>query len=326
MYKTKLDINQTQVAIGLIKSVFPKYLSQELHLTRATAPLFLDPKTGLNDGLNGETPVSFQFKNIDTTVEIVHSLAKWKRHSLKVYEFQENTGIYTDMNAIRRAEDLDEVHSFYVDQWDWEKVINVQDRNLNYLKMTVKSIYHQIKRMEYLLKSEYYNLEIKLPDELTFITAQELEDLYPDLNPEQREHQFARKVKAFFVIGVGYSLKSGVKHSGRAFDYDDWNLNGDLIVYHPVLDRALELSSMGIRVDSTSIVKQANKSSNEVASISPYHKGVIENQLPLTIGGGIGQSRLCMFLLEKAHIGEVQVSYWSEAEIKTALAKGIKLL
>ncbi|PAF55016.1 aspartate--ammonia ligase [Mycoplasmopsis agassizii] len=326
MYKTKLDINQTQVAIGLIKSVFPKYLSQELHLTRATAPLFLDPKTGLNDGLNGETPVSFQFKNIDTTVEIVHSLAKWKRHSLKVYEFQENTGIYTDMNAIRRAEDLDEVHSFYVDQWDWEKVINVQDRNLNYLKMTVKSIYHQIKRMEYLLKSEYYNLEIKLPDELTFITSQELEDLYPDLSPEQREHQFARKVKAFFVIGVGYNLKSGVKHSGRAFDYDDWNLNGDLIVYHPVLDRALELSSMGIRVDSTSIVKQANKSSAEVASISPYHQGVIENKLPLTIGGGIGQSRLCMFLLEKAHIGEVQVSYWSEAEIKTALDKGIKLL
>ncbi|OYD26426.1 aspartate-ammonia ligase [Mycoplasma testudineum] len=330
MYKSKLSINDTQKAIGIIKSVFPEYLAKELSLTRATSPLFVDPRTGLNDGLNGELPVSFSFKGDPTVVEVVHSLAKWKRYSLKHYQYPIGTGLYADMNAIRREEEVGPMHSYYVDQWDWEKAIDVKDRTYEYLQRVVRSIYAQVKRAEYRLKSEFDELSIKLPEKIQFISTQELEDLYPNLTPKEREHTHSRKVKAFFLTQVGWELKSGKVHDSRAFDYDDWNLNGDIIVYHPTLDKSIELSSMGIRVDAEAMRLQARKahklSFEDLMVKSPYHKSILEAKLPYSIGGGIGQSRLCMFLLEKAHVGEVQASYWPEKEILRAEKEGIFLL
>lgn len=299
MYKSKLTINDTQKAIEEIKIHFPKYFGKRLSLTRVTAPLFLEPATGLNDGLNGETAVSFLPGGSTTKLEIVHSLAKWKRNALELYHFQTGTGIYTDMNAIRREEHLSQIHSYYVDQWDWEKAISKIDRTEKYLKETVVKIYDSIKDIKKLLVKSYPTLTYTMPEEIFFIDSQDLEDKYPNTTPEEREYLLVKEKGAIFVQRVGHKLKSGVFHSARAFDYDDWTLNRDIIVYHPVLYIALELSSMGIRVDSAAVVKQSGKTAEEVKSLSPFHKGLVEETLPFSIGGGIGQSRLCMYVLEK---------------------------
>ncbi|MGY6172394.1 aspartate--ammonia ligase, partial [Candidatus Mycoplasma pogonae] len=291
-----------------------------------SAPLFVEPSTGLNDGLNGEQAVQFQPKGITKKLEVVHSLAKWKRAALAKYHFEVGEGLYADMNAIRKEENLSYYHSFYVDQWDWEKAIIKADRTDIFLEKTVKKIYQAIKDMENKIVSLFPQLKIKLPSEIKFVTSQELEDLYPELSPEQRETEFARKHHAFFVKQVGWPLKSGVVHFARAFDYDDWKLNGDLIVYDYISDKALELSSMGIRVDAKAILKQSKMTEEDLTRVSPFHKAILEETIPFSIGGGIGQSRLCLFLLEKLHIGEVQVSYWDESVYKKAKAKGIKLL
>ncbi|QJB71463.1 aspartate--ammonia ligase [Mycoplasma sp. 1654_15] len=327
MYKSKLNIFETQKAIENIKILFPKFLSEALSLTRATAPLFVEPLTGLNDTLNGEAAVSFVPKGLDTKLEIVHSLAKWKRYALREYDFYVYKGLYTDMNAIRKEEILSPFHSYYVDQWDWEKIIKKEDRNLDYLKQTVKTIYDQIRKTEEELVKKYPQLKIKLPKELVFIDSQELEDLYPELSPSERETKFSKeKAKAFFVIRVGWKLKSGQVHSSRAIDYDDWNLNGDLIFYHETLDKAIEISSMGIRVDAKALLEQSKLTKLELEKKSKFHNDLVNENLPFSIGGGIGQSRLCMFLLEKAHIGEVQSSYWPKEILEKTKKENIILL
>ncbi|QDF64724.1 aspartate--ammonia ligase [Mycoplasma nasistruthionis] len=326
MYRSKLNVRQTQSAIQDLKLIFQEELKKELNLTRATAPLFVSKETGLNDGLNGEAPVSFVTKGSDKTLEIVHSLAKWKRDALNKYNFLPYEGLYTDMNAVRREEDLDHLHSFYVDQWDWEKVILDQDRTIDYLKSTVKSIYKCLKETQKQLKQKYYQLENTLPEDIFFISAQDLEDLYPNNSLSERENLIVKKHKAVFIYQIGHELKSGLIHSLRAFDYDDWNLNGDLLVYAPNLDQAIELSSMGIRVNANSMLQQSKLSFEQLDKLSPYHHNVLHNKLPLTIGGGIGQSRVSMFLLEKMHIGEVQSSYWPQEYKQEMLEKGIELL
>ncbi|UVD81479.1 aspartate--ammonia ligase [Mycoplasma iguanae] len=326
MYKSKLSIKETQKAIEKIKQDFPKILSLKLNLTRVSAPLFVEPSTGLNDGLNGEKAVKFEAKGIQKELEIVHSLAKWKRYALAKYNFQPGEGLYADMNAIRREEDLSKFHSFYVDQWDWEKNILREKRTEAYLEKTVKKIYESFKELELDIIQRFPAISKKLPEDITFIDSQDLEDLYPQLTPEEREVAYAKEKKAIFIKRVGYKLKSGKVQSSRAVDYDDWTLNGDIIVYHPILNTAVELSSMGIRVDSKALITQSQKPAEELKSLSPFHKELVEETLPFSIGGGIGQSRLCLFLLEKAHIGEVQVSYWTEEEIKRAEKQGINLL
>ncbi|WP_033160929.1 aspartate--ammonia ligase [[Mycoplasma] collis] len=327
MYKSKLNIKQTQKAIQNLKKIFQENIMEKLNLTRVTAPLFLAKETGLNDGLNGEKAVSFYSKNSDVELEIVHSLAKWKRNALKEYYFKEYEGIYADMNAVRREEEFDEIHSLYVDQWDWEKIINKNDRNLVFLKNTVNKIYEALKNTKKEIVKQYPQLTDDLADKVFFISAQELENMYPDLNINERESAIAKDKKAVFIYQIGHKLKSGLIHSLRAFDYDDWNLNGDLIVYSNVLNKAIELSSMGIRVDENSILSQSKfNSKEELANFSPYHKNILEKKLPYTIGGGIGQSRVSMFILEKKHIGEVQSSFWPKDYKEKMKKEGIEIL
>ncbi len=327
-YDAKYGIMETEKAIKIIKDFFESELSKTLNLTRISAPLFVKRSTGLNDNLNGvERPVSFEMKDYEgETIEIIHSLAKWKRLALKRYGVEKGEGIYTDMNAIRRDEELDNTHSIYVDQWDWEKVIGKEDRNLSFLEDTVKKIYSVFLKTEKMLAEKYDKYDRFLPEEVTFITSQELEDMYPELSPGERENKFAKEKGAIFISQIGKVLNSGQKHDGRAPDYDDWNLNGDLIMWNPVLESSLELSSMGIRVDESSLQEQLEILGLEERRELEYHKMLLNGELPLTIGGGIGQSRICMFLLQKAHIGEVQASIWSDDIVRVCSEKGINLL
>ncbi len=327
-YTSRQNIMETEIAIKLIKDFFERELSKELNLTRISAPLFVKKTTGLNDNLNGvERPVAFEMKEAEgEVIEIVHSLAKWKRLALKRYGVNSGEGIYTDMNAIRRDEDLDNTHSIYVDQWDWERVIDREDRNIDFLKKIVNKIYSVFKKTEEMLAQKYENYTKFLPEKVTFITSQELENLYPGISSEERENRFAKEHGAIFIMQIGKMLESKERHDGRAPDYDDWELNGDLIMWNPVLDSALELSSMGIRVDSESLARQLKELDLEERKELEYHKMLLNNELPLTIGGGIGQSRICMFLLQRAHIGEVQASIWSDEIIAECEKNGINLL
>jgi len=327
-YKPALSIKDTEIAIKLLKDYFEQNLAKKLNLTRVSAPLFVTPESGLNDNLNGvERPVAFDVKGIGgNVVEIVHSLAKWKRMALKEYGFDIGEGLYTDMNAIRRDEDLDNLHSVYVDQWDWERILKKEDRTECFLKSTVRDIFSVFKETEDYICGKYPSLERYLPDDIFFISAQELEDLYPELTPEQREHAITKEKKAVFIIGIGDDLKSGIKHGGRAPDYDDWKLNGDILFWYPVLNIPVELSSMGIRVDEDTLVKQLQKAGcNDRLKLS-FHRDLLEGRLPYTIGGGIGQSRLCMFFLGKAHIGEVHASVWDNRTLEETKKAGIHLL
>lgn len=325
-YESKLSLLDTEIAIKKVKDFFQKELSKELELLRVSAPLFVTPESGLNDNLNGiERPVSFDTKSGDR-VEIVHSLAKWKRMALYRYNFDSHKGLYTDMNAIRRDEDTDFIHSYYVDQWDWEKILQKEERNEEYLKEIVKKIFSVFKRTEDYIINEYPQLDKKLPDEITFITSQELEDRYPELTPKNREHAAAKEYGAIFLMKIGGILKSGKKHDGRAPDYDDWELNGDIIFNYSPLGIGLELSSMGIRVDEESLARQLKIANCEKRESLPYHKMILNKELPYTIGGGIGQSRICMFFLDKLHIGEVQASIWPKEVHEICNKMNIKLL
>ncbi|HIY96382.1 MAG TPA: aspartate--ammonia ligase [Candidatus Borkfalkia excrementigallinarum] len=313
MYASKLNLIETERALKEIKHTFELELSQALNLTRISAPLFVSKNSGLNDDLNGvERAVSFDIKATGETAEVVHSLAKWKRYALAKYRFGAYFGLYTDMNAIRRDEDLDNLHSVYVDQWDWEAVILRKDRTLDYLKNTVKKIYAALKATAARLCREYPVLDNYFSDDIVFVTTQELEDKYPGKTPKERETAFVREHGAAFIMQIGGRLRSGQKHDGRAPDYDDWSLNGDIVLYYPVLDCAFEISSMGIRVDEKSLVSQLEAEGCTERLEYPFHKALVSGELPLTMGGGIGQSRLCMYILNKKHIGEVQVSLWDE--------------
>ena len=326
-YKSALDGRRTEKAIKSIKDTFQHELINALNLQRISAPLFVRPETGINDNLNGtERPVAFDAPCIGGDLEIVHSLAKWKRVTLGKYGFSKGEGLYTDMNAIRRDEELDNLHSIYVDQWDWEVVIDKSERNLETLKKTVKKIYSAIKATNAIIKQKYPELNTELPDDITFITTQELEDMYPELEPKEREDKLLREKKAVFLMQIGKVLNSGKKHDGRAPDYDDWELNGDILVYYPLLDISFELSSMGIRVDEEALKKQIAKANCPERLEMEFHKRLLNGELPYTIGGGIGQSRLCMIMLGKAHIGEVQASVWSDDMIKTCKEHGINLI
>lgn len=320
-YTNILSITETQKAIVFIKDTFQRELSSALGLTRVSAPLFVDPLTGLNDNLSGsEKAVNF-VTSTNKELEIVQSLAKWKRYALKEYNL---SGIFTDMNAIRKNENPDNIHSYYVDQWDWEKVISKEERNLSYLKETVRKIYKAFLITASETNKKYPNLSYSLPDDVTFISSTDLLSLYPNLNAKEREYQICKKHKAVFIIGIGEALINGESHDNRASDYDDWKLNGDLLLYNEVLDIPFEISSMGIRVDASSLSYQAKVKNVDLSS--SYHKAVLNNELPLTIGGGIGQSRVSMFLLKKAHIGEVQSSYWPESQIEEFKKVGIYFL
>ena len=326
-YHSLLNLKDTQVAIKAAKDYFETNLARELHLTRVSAPLFVDPATGLNDDLNGvERPVEFDVKETGIKLQIVHSLAKWKRYALREYGFSVDEGLYTDMNAIRRDEDTDNIHSIYVDQWDWEKVIAKSDRTLSNLKQTVKKIYNVFKMTEKYINSLFTQLEPRLPEDVTFMTAQELEDMYPDLTPKEREHRAVKMNGAIFIMKIGDTLKSGEKHDGRAPDYDDWELNGDLIFYDELLDIPFEVSSMGIRVSEESMKSQLKAANCEERAALPFHRDLLAGRLPYTIGGGIGQSRICMYLLHKAHIGEVQTSVWPKEMVQECKDGGIHLL
>ena len=326
-YKSLLSLRQTEVAIKKVKDFFERDLAIELGLIRVSAPLFVDRDSGMNDTLNGtERPVAFDIKNTDAAMEIVHSLAKWKRDALSRYGFERGEGLYTDMNAIRRDEDLDNIHSVFVDQWDWEKVIDKSDRNIDTLKENVRAVYTALKHTEKYIAEEYDFVHRFLPDEIFFITTQELYDKYPNLSVKEREREIAKEHGAVFIMQIGHTLSNGEAHDGRAPDYDDWNLNGDIIVYYPVLDIALELSSMGIRVDEESLLNQLEIRGVKERVSLPFHKALLEGKLPYTIGGGIGQSRMCMFFLRKAHIGEVQSSFWPEEVIEECRKNGIELL
>lgn len=322
-----LDVKETQIAIKNIKDNFESMLANKLNLLRVSAPLFVKPETGLNDNLSGyEKPVTFQMKKYDERVEIVQSLAKWKRFALKLYNFNNGEGLYTDMNAIRPNEILDETHSIYVDQWDWEKVIKQKDRNEEYLRKVVDDIYEVFKSTEKKINQIYPFLDNKLPEEITFITSQELEDLYPMKSSKEREYLICKDKKAVFLMKIGKILKSGKSHDNRAPDYDDWELNGDIIFWNPILEDALELSSMGIRVDKNSLIKQLELSGCQERLSYDYHKSLLEGNLPYSIGGGIGQSRICMYFLQKKHIGEVQASIWTNEIISECKSEKIFLL
>ena len=327
-YRPALDLKETQIAIKTVKDFFQQQLVAELNLHRVSAPLFVTPESGLNDNLNGvERPVQFGIKEQnDKNVEIVHSLAKWKRMALGRYGFEPGEGLYTDMNAIRRDEDTDNIHSIYVDQWDWEKVILKEQRTVETLKETVKAVYDALRVTEKYMSNHYDYIKCILPEQITFITSQELLDRYPGMSVKEREYAIAKEKGAVFIMQIGDKLSDGKPHDGRAPDYDDWQLNGDIIVYYPVTDIALELSSMGIRVDEDSMVSQLKKAGCEDRMDLPFQKAVIEKKLPYTIGGGIGQSRICMFFLRKAHIGEVQVSIWPQDEVDFAKEKGVIIL
>lgn len=327
-YESPIDIRETEIAIKYVKDYFERELANQLNLTRVSAPLFVRPESGLNDTLNGvERPVSFGIKEqADREVEIVHSLAKWKRQALKRYGFHQGEGLYTDMNAIRRDEDTDNIHSIFVDQWDWEKIINKEDRNFNTLKETVCRVYDALRYAEKFMSEKYGYIQPILPDEIYFLTTQELEDLYPDLEPKDREHEITKLKGAVFLMQIGGKLRSGRPHDGRAPDYDDWTLNGDILVYYPLLDIAMELSSMGIRVDEEALLKQLEIRNCMNRAQMPFQKALLAGELPYTIGGGIGQSRMCMFFLQKAHVGEVQASTWPEGVIEACEAHKIHLL
>ena len=327
-YHSPLTIRETEVAIKEVKDHFERALAKSLHLTRVSAPLFVRPESGLNDNLNGvERPVAFGIKEQeDREVEIVHSLAKWKRYALKRYGFHSGEGLYTDMSAIRRDEDTDNIHSIYVDQWDWEKVISKEERNMETLEYTVGKVYSALKETEAYMARRYNYIEEFLPDEISFITSQELETMYSDKTPKEREYHFAKAKGAVFIKQIGKTLASGQRHDGRAPDYDDWELNGDILVYYPVLDIALELSSMGIRVDEEALDRQLTEAGCDDRRELPFQKAILNKELPYTIGGGIGQSRICMFFLRKAHIGEVHVSLWPESITKAAEEAGVNLL
>lgn len=327
-YKSSLDGRTTERAIKFIKDTFQREIIAALNLQRISAPLFVRPETGLNDNLNGvERPVAFDAPCVGgATLEIVHSLAKWKRQTLGKYGFNPGEGLYTDMNAIRRDEEVDNLHSMYVDQWDWEAVINKDERNIDTLKKYVNKIYGALKATQDIVCETFGDVKDHFPEEITFITTQELEDMYPDLSPKERENKLLREKKAVFLMQIGKELASGEKHDGRAPDYDDWELNGDILVYYPLLDISYELSSMGIRVDENSLVSQVKIAGCEERLEMDFHKKLLNKELPYTIGGGIGQSRLCMFMLNKAHIGEVQASVWPDEMCRECAKNGINLL
>jgi aspartate--ammonia ligase len=327
-YKPVLGIRETEIAIKQLKDFFEGALAKQLKLTRVSAPLFVQPETGMNDNLNGiERPVAFDVKGVGgKDVEIVHSLAKWKRMALHRYGFGWGEGLYTDMNAIRRDEDLDNIHSIYVDQWDWELVLAKEERTVDTLRSIVGKIYRVFKDTEGYVSSLYPSFKKFLPEEITFITTQELEDKFPHLTPKEREHAIAKEAGAVFIMEIGGQLASGSKHDGRSPDYDDWTLNGDIIFWYPVLEIGLELSSMGIRVDENALERQLKLASCEDRKELTYHKMLLDKKLPYTVGGGIGQSRICMLFLQKAHIGEVQASIWPQDLITECEEAGITLL
>ena len=327
-YKPSLNIKETEKAIKRVKDFFQRELITQLNLSRVSAPLFVGANSGLNDNLNGvERPVRFDIlEQGGEEVEIVHSLAKWKRLALRNYGFEVGEGLYTDMNAIRRDEETDNIHSIYVDQWDWEKVIRKEDRNEETLRDVVKSVYEALRVTEKYMANQYQYVECFLPEEIAFVTTQELEDRYPDFTAKERETAAAKEYGAVFIMKIGDKLASGQPHDGRAPDYDDWQLNGDIIVYYPVLDIALELSSMGIRVDEQSLMEQLEKAGCPERAELPFQKALLNHELPYTIGGGIGQSRICMFFLRKAHLGEVQASIWPEKDVQFAKDHGVEFL
>ncbi len=327
-YKSELNLYDTQIAIKTVKDFFQTLLAERLHLLRVSAPLFVDPASGMNDNLNGiERPVTFDIMDLDgRNAEIVQSLAKWKRYALKKYGFHIGEGLYTDMSAIRRDEVIDNIHSIYVDQWDWEKIISKQERDLETLMDTVKTVYKVLRKTEKYMSIHYDYIEEILPHDIFFITTQELADMFPDYTPKEREYYIAKAKGAVCLMQIGDVLESGERHDGRAPDYDDWSLNADIIVYYPVLDIALELSSMGIRVDKEALEQQLEKSGCQDRAELPFQKAILEEKLPYTIGGGIGQSRICMFFLRKAHIGEVQCSLWPDELMEEAAAKGLQML
>ena len=326
-YKSILDLFETQKAIKFVKDTFEKDFAEAMNLTRVTAPLFVIPNTGLNDNLNGfERPVSFDIPSVGETAEIVHSIAKWKRMALGKYSFAPNSGLYTDMNAIRRDEDLDCIHSCYVDQWDWEKVITDQDRTVEYLKETVRKIYKVLKDVERKVYAKYAEYVPVLPKEITFVSTKELEEMYPNNTRKEREDLICQKYKAVFLYQIGWPLKDGASHDGRAADYDDWNLNGDILLWYDLYEMALEISSMGIRVDKEALKNQIIARKEEYKFENEFCQSIINDTIPLSVGGGLGQSRICMFFLRKAHIGEVQVSLWNKDEIEKLKKKNIYLL
>lgn len=318
-YDPHMSVRETQEAIKYIRDTFQKELGKEMNLERISAPLFVEKKSGLNDNLNGvERPVQFDIAALPgETVEVVHSLAKWKRMALYEYNFKPGEGLYTNMNAIRRDEELDNLHSCYVDQWDWEKVIRKEERNVETLKETVRTIFKIIKHMQHEVWYKYPNAVKHLPKDIVFVTSQELEDRYPDRTPKERENLITKEHGCVFLMQIGDKLASGIPHDGRAPDYDDWSLNGDILFWHEKLGCALEISSMGIRVDEKALDEQLKKAGCEDRRELPYHKMLLAGELPYTIGGGIGQSRLCMLLLDRAHVGEVQASLWPQ-EMKEA--------
>ena len=326
-YNPVLDLRDTEIAIKLVKDFFETELARALNLTRVSAPIMVTPQSGLNDNLNGvERPVSFDILETGETAEIVHSLAKWKRQALKTYGFRPGEGLYTDMNAIRRDEVTDNIHSIFVDQWDWERIITPEERNEATLQDIVKKIYLTLRKTEDFVCAHYPHIKPELPDSIAFVSSQELEDRYPDLTPKQREYEAVREHGAVFLMGVGGALRSGKIHDGRAPDYDDWSLNGDILLYDPLLDISLEVSSMGIRVDPEALRRQLAIRGCEERAELPFQKALLNGELPLTIGGGIGQSRMCVYLLRKAHVGEVQASLWPEDVVEACRAANIQLL
>ncbi len=326
-YKTKTDLITTQLEIKFVKDEFEKLLAEKLNLIRVSAPILVLSNTGINDDLNGvERAVRFDVKELKKDAEIVHSLAKWKRTALKKYGFTAGSGLYTDMNAIRRDDDMDNFHSIYVDQWDWEKVISRKSRTVDYLKQTVSLIVDAIADVNEMAKARFKDLTLNVNRKVKFITTLEAEDLYPDLTPKQRETELTRKYGTVFLMQIGAPLKNGKPHDGRAPDYDDWALNGDILFYDEVLDSSIEISSMGIRVDEKSLMAQLTAANKLERLNFEYHKNILNGTLPLTIGGGIGQSRLCMYILQKAHIGEVQVSLWPDGVEEEAAKHGIVIL
>ena len=327
-YHSELNLHDTQIAIKTVKDSFQNLLSQRLNLSRVSAPLFVDPDSGLNDNLNGvERPVTFDIKEQNgREAEVVQSLAKWKRYALKKYGFSYGEGLYTDMNAIRRDEITDNIHSIFVDQWDWEKIIKKDERTIATLMDTVKVVYKCLRKTEKYMAIQYDYIEEILPHDIFFVTTQELADMFPDNTPKEREYYIAKAKGAVCIMQIGDILENGERHDGRAPDYDDWSLNADIVVYYPVLDIALELSSMGIRVDKKALLSQLKKAGCEDRKDLPFQKAIINEELPYTIGGGIGQSRICMFFLRKAHIGEVQSSLWPEDMIAQCEENGVQLL
>ena len=327
MYRAKLDLIRTERAIKEVKDTFEALLAKALNLSRISAPLFVPSGSGLNDNLNGvERPVSFDLKSTGARAEVVQSLAKWKRYALAKYGFEPHSGLYCDMNAIRRDEEMDALHSVYVDQWDWEAVILREDRTRAYLESTVKKIYAALYAAAETLRKDYPVLENYFSEDITFVTTQELEDAYPALSPKERECVFTQEHGSAFVMQIGGKMRSGFRHDGRSPDYDDWTLNGDIVAWYPPIGCAFELSSMGIRVDEAALISQLTESGCLDRLNLPFHRALAEGELPLTMGGGIGQSRLCMFLLNKAHIGEVQVSVWDEKTLDYCRSEGIELM